>query len=112
MDQLLKMLDNVYRLDDLEIFRGQKGENNWIDIEHPHIRMVVKRAQNIIFTERGHINLANIKAIKDDGVYSVVPVEVDPNFGWITAGIELPQLGIIVVYNDNLDNRWVKGEKR
>lgn len=111
MDQLLKMLDNVYRLDDLDIHRGAKGENNWIDIDHPQIRMVVQRAKNVIFTERGYVNRTVVDAIRADGVYTVIPVEVDPNFGWLIGGIVVPEIGIIVVHNDNLDNRWGKGKK-
>jgi hypothetical protein len=106
--ELVKQLDTVERIHDLEIYRGEKGQYNWIDIENRKVKQISELASWVIFTDRGYVNFENIRDIKAAG-YPVFQVEVDPHYGWVSAGIEIPDLGVIVVYNDNLDNRWRKG---
>lgn len=102
---LIKLLDGVERLHDIDIYRGEKGQHNWIDITHPKMKEISEIASWVIFTDRGHVDFQNVRDIKAQG-YGVFQVEVDGHFGWVSAGIEIPDLGVIVVYNDNLDNRW------
>lgn len=109
--ELLKQLNNVPRLFevyDIEIFYGANRENNWIDVNHPKIKPISDLATWVLFTDRGHVNQQSLRDIRNAG-YKVFQVEVDPNFGWITAGIEIQDYGVLIVYNDNLENRWRKG---
>jgi hypothetical protein len=108
--ELIKQLGNVHSLlevYDIEIYYGQNRENNWIDVTHPMIKPISSMATWVIFTDRGHVNQQAIRDIRNAG-YGVFQVEVDPHYGWVTAGISIPGLGVITVYNDNLNNRWKK----
>lgn len=108
---LLKELDGMHELlaiYDIEIFRGKKGQYDWIDITHPKVESIADLATDVVFTKRGHLNQLALRELRNNG-YTVFPVEVDKDYGWITAGIKIADLGVIVVYNDNLNNRWRKG---
>jgi hypothetical protein len=108
--QLISRLDGVHELlavYDIRVHYGEKGENNWIDVTHPMVEHISELASKVIFTERGHLNYLAIRGLRDAG-YTVFPVEVDKDYGWFTAAIDIPGIAVLAVYNSSLDNRWKK----